>query len=302
MRPVGRALAAARIPLSGIRGNHLSAPKPAADTPSGAKRIFGYSPPRSFPSRAVQDGRGPGECNSPPAAFLPDVLRYRLLRATFHSSRHGAAAHISILVSEHGNPAGTARREGGALPGLCRHAISRGLAARTPQPSAKAELRPTARAPPRIRYREGSGAPFSGIGGTSPTLRALPPFLHGARLRTGEAVRLSVRDVDFRDAALPPRNTIFFRKRLPGVPMRCGPAMCVGRNAQCRRGPLRLVSRTGTERRLPMPRPRDHSAAWASWPSLSARDQCRSKRSSVITFAHAATKSCKNASCASSPA
>ena len=44
--------------------------------------------------------------------------------------------------------------EDGALAGFCPYAISRGLAARTPLPSAKVEPRQAASAPPRIRARE----------------------------------------------------------------------------------------------------------------------------------------------------
>ena len=92
----------------------------------------------------------------------------------------------------------------GALAGFYRYAISRGHASRSPLPAADSEPRPPSSAPPYIYSREELQRLFGDvdIGCRHPirfdgeTFHTLLLILYGAGLRTGEALRLSMADVD----------------------------------------------------------------------------------------------------------
>jgi len=107
-----------------------------------------------------------------------------------------------------------------ALKGLFRFAVSRGLLKKAPLPTeipkrpptlvpyiySRAEIRRLLDAIPVFRRPD--------IRVESQTLRAMLLLLYGAGLRRGEALRLSVADVDLANSLLTIRNTKFYKSRL----------------------------------------------------------------------------------------
>ena len=107
-----------------------------------------------------------------------------------------------------------------ALKGLFRFAVSRGLLKKAPLPTEVPKRPPTlvpyiySRA--EIRRFLDAIAVFRNpcIRVEPQTLRAILLLLYGAGLRRGEALRLSVTDVDLANSILTIRNTKFFKSRL----------------------------------------------------------------------------------------
>ena len=113
----------------------------------------------------------------------------------------------------------------GALAGFYRYAISRGHATRSPLPPADEEPREPPSAPPYIYSREELMRLFASIDISrrhatkldGDTFRTFLLILYGGGLRTGEALNLTVADVDLADAVLTVRNAKFFKSRLVPV-------------------------------------------------------------------------------------
>ena len=107
----------------------------------------------------------------------------------------------------------------GALAGFYRYAISRGHAVRSPLPAPDDEPRQPRSAPPYVFSRDELQRLFGAIDISrqrpvqldAHTLRALLLLLYGAGLRFGEAQRLTLDDVDLRDAVLTIRDTKFHK-------------------------------------------------------------------------------------------
>ena len=110
----------------------------------------------------------------------------------------------------------------GALAGFYRYAISRGHLVRSPLPAREDEPRRPRTAPPYVYSRKELRCLFGAIDVTrrrsvqldADTLRTLLLLLYGAGLRSGEAQRLTIGDVDLTDALLTIRDTKFFKTRL----------------------------------------------------------------------------------------
>ena len=113
----------------------------------------------------------------------------------------------------------------GALAGFYRYAISRGFAARSPLPAPDDEPRRPRLAPPYVYSHEELQRIFGAIDVSRKhpvqldvdTLRTLLLLLYGAGLRIGEALRLTLEDVDLHDAVLTIRNAKFHKNRLVPV-------------------------------------------------------------------------------------
>lgn len=107
-----------------------------------------------------------------------------------------------------------------ALSVFYRYAISRGYATHSPLPGN--EPRTPVRLPPHIYSDDELHRLFGAIERSrtratqvdAHTLRTLLLLLYGAGLRRGEALGLTVSDVDLSDALLTVRNTKFFKSRL----------------------------------------------------------------------------------------
>ncbi len=110
----------------------------------------------------------------------------------------------------------------GALAGFYRYAISRGYVTGSPLPDN--EPKPPASAPPHIYSRDELRRLFdldaivasrrSAVHLDAATLRTLLVLLYGSGLRVGEAMRLTMADVDLREAVLTIRGTKFYKSRL----------------------------------------------------------------------------------------
>ncbi len=113
----------------------------------------------------------------------------------------------------------------GALAGFYRYAVSRGHATRSPLPPADEEPRSPPSAPPYIYSREELKRLFAGIEVSrrhatkldGDTFRTFLLILYGGGLRTGEALNLTMADVDLASAVLTVRNAKFFKSRLVPV-------------------------------------------------------------------------------------
>ncbi len=110
----------------------------------------------------------------------------------------------------------------GALAGFYRYAISRGYVTGSPLPDN--EPKPPASAPPHIYSRDELRRLFdldaivasrrSAVHLDAATLRTLLVLLYGSGLRVGEAMRLTMADVDLAEAVLTIRGTKFYKSRL----------------------------------------------------------------------------------------
>ena len=123
------------------------------------------------------------------------------------------------------------RRKYDTLRGLYRYAISRGFVPHAPLPATVPKM------PERfVPYIYGADELQRLINPTSPekvgfrklqphTLRAVLLLLYGAGLRLGEAVGLSLADVDLSTAVITIRNTKFHKTRLVPIGARLNQAM-----------------------------------------------------------------------------
>ncbi len=114
----------------------------------------------------------------------------------------------------------------GTLAGFYRFALSRGHVSRSPMPPREAEPRPPAVAPSFIFTHEELRRLFQAAGrGRSrrcpkldaETFRTFLLLLYGAGLRSGEARRLTMADVDLDAAVLAVNDTKFYKSRLVPV-------------------------------------------------------------------------------------
>ena len=113
----------------------------------------------------------------------------------------------------------------GTLAGFYRFALSRGHVSRSPMPPREAEPRPPEVAPSFIFTHEELRRLFQAAGGPrrrcpkldAGTFRTFLLLLYGAGLRSGEARRLTVADVDLDAAVLAVNDTKFFKSRLVPV-------------------------------------------------------------------------------------
>jgi integrase/recombinase XerD len=130
-----------------------------------------------------------------------------------------SAAHVQTFLTGTGTLSGYWRRKYDTLRGLYRYAISRRFIERSPLPST------AVRAPrfkPYIYTEDELRRILNGIGTClNPprrlephTLRAILLLLYGAGLRIGEAVALTMADVDVADSLITIRNTKFHKTRL----------------------------------------------------------------------------------------
>ena len=134
----------------------------------------------------------------------------------------------------------------GTLAGFYRFALSRGHVSRSPMPPREAEPRPPEVAPPFIFTHEELRRLFKAAGSgrrrcpklDAETFRTFLLLLYGAGLRSGEARRLTVADVDLDAAVLAVNDTKFYKSRL--VPVGADLA-----------GVLRRYAALRTRRRLP---------------------------------------------------
>ena len=129
----------------------------------------------------------------------------------------------------------TSYRQGkySVLSGLYHFAISRGYATRSPLPERESEPKLAAPLPPYIytgeevrrllRAIDASRARARQLDGD--TLRTLILLLHGTGLRGGEALRLTLADVELDDAVLTVRESKFYTSRLVPVGQRLASAL-----------------------------------------------------------------------------
>ena len=113
----------------------------------------------------------------------------------------------------------------GTLAGFYSFALSRGHVSRSPMPAREAEPRPPDIAPSFIFTHEELRRLFKAAGGGRrrcpkldvETFRTFLLLLYGAGLRSGEARRLTVADVDLDAAVLAVNDTKFYKSRLVPV-------------------------------------------------------------------------------------
>ena len=159
--------------------------------------------------------------------------------AKFHSSAHTLNAFCRQLggdrdcstVSEDevrrylagkGVLTGTRAVKYGTLAGFYSFALSRGLVSRIPMPPREAEPRPPRTAPPFLFTREELRCLFRAAGGDrrrcpkldAGTFRTFLLILYGAGLRSGEARRLTMADVQLDSAVLAVNDTKFYKSRI----------------------------------------------------------------------------------------
>jgi site-specific recombinase XerD len=129
------------------------------------------------------------------------------------------AEQVQAFLVGTGNLSGYWRRKYDVLRGLYRYAISRGLVSHSPLPSTAVR---TPRFKPYLYTEDEMRRLLSGCASClNPprklephTLRAILLLLYGAGLRVGEAVALTVADVDVPNAVITIRNTKFHKTRL----------------------------------------------------------------------------------------
>ena len=134
----------------------------------------------------------------------------------------------------------------GTLAGFYSFALTRSHVSRIPMPPREAEPRPPDVAPSFIFTREELRCLFKAAGGgrrrcpklDAGTFRTFLLLLYGAGLRSGEARRLTVADVDLDSAVLAVNDSKFYKSRL--VPVGADLAGVLRRYAAARaRGPFR---------------------------------------------------------------
>ncbi|MCY4141242.1 MAG: tyrosine-type recombinase/integrase [Rhodobacteraceae bacterium] len=129
-------------------------------------------------------------------------------------------AQIHVFLVGNGAYTGYRAAKYGVLDGFYRFAISRGHAAHSPLPMHKP--RRPASVPPHIFTREELRRLFRAVNVSrvravqldAASFRMLLLLLYGAGLRRGEAQRLTMADVDLRNAVLTIRDTKFYKNRL----------------------------------------------------------------------------------------
>ena len=135
----------------------------------------------------------------------------------------------------------------GTLADLWRYAISRGHASRSPLPAREDEPRRPAPAPPHVYSRDELQRLFGAMDVSrqravqldADTMRTLLLILYGAGLRLGEALRLTIGDVDLEEAVLTIREAKFFKDRLVPVGVQLAEA---------------LLSHAARRRQFPLPK------------------------------------------------
>ncbi len=113
----------------------------------------------------------------------------------------------------------------GTLAGFYRFALSRGHVSRIPMPPREAEPRPPGVAPSFIFTHEELRSLFKAAGGgrrrcpklDAETFRTFLLILYGAGLRSGEARRLTMADVDPGSAVLAVNDSKFYKSRIVPV-------------------------------------------------------------------------------------
>ncbi|MCY4596006.1 MAG: tyrosine-type recombinase/integrase [Bryobacterales bacterium] len=133
--------------------------------------------------------------------------------------------HIRRFLAGKGALTRTRAVKYGTLDGFYSFALSRGHVSRSPMPPREAEPRPPEIAPSFIFTREELRRLFKAAGGGRKrclkldveTFRTFLLLLYGAGLRSGEARRLTVADVDLDSAVLAVNDTKFYKSRLVPV-------------------------------------------------------------------------------------
>ena len=150
------------------------------------------------------------------------ILR-RFLKSVDGAAGCDAITTAQVLAFLAGEGPLTRYRENkyGALAGFYRYAISRGYATHSPlpdyEPKPPVRRRPYIYTPDELRrlfgvielVRKEEASALD-----AETFRTLLLLLYGAGLRSGEARRLTLADVDLQDGVLSIRNTKFFKSRL----------------------------------------------------------------------------------------
>lgn len=130
-----------------------------------------------------------------------------------------SAEHVQAFLAGTGTLSGYWRRKYDLLRGLYRYALSRGLVDCAPLPSTVPQI---PRFAPYLYTEEELRRLLNSIAAClNPprklephTLRAILLLLYGAGLRVGEAVALTVADIDLPSAVITIRNTKFHKTRL----------------------------------------------------------------------------------------
>lgn len=133
------------------------------------------------------------------------------------------STQVSTFLTGNGHLSGHGSNKYSTLAGFYRYAISRGYASRWPLPADIPKRAPSA--PAYIYSQDELRRIFGAIDANrrnavqldSHTLRTLLLLLYGAGLRCGEALRLTVADVDLEAGVLTVNNTKFFKSRLVPV-------------------------------------------------------------------------------------
>jgi len=119
------------------------------------------------------------------------------------------------------------------LAGFYRYAVSRGYACRSPLPAADEEPRQPQSKQSYIYSRSELRRLFEAVDISrkhaicldSVTFRTIILILYGTGLRSSEALRLTMNDVDLENAVLTVRNTKFYKSRLVPIASRLGNAL-----------------------------------------------------------------------------
>ena len=162
------------------------------------------------------------------AKFQSDAQRLRHFSRTMGDGIDCDAVRKDAIVAYlAGNGTLTRTRSGryGAVAGLYRYAVSRGYATRSPLPSPDSEPRRPKSPRPYVYSHDELRRMFGAIDSTrqraiqfdGETFRTLLLLLYGTGLRVGEALKLSIRDVDLLESVVTVRDAKFYRNRLVPV-------------------------------------------------------------------------------------
>ena len=129
---------------------------------------------------------------------------------------------VRCFLAGKGVLTGTRAVKYGTLAGFYSFALSRGHVSRIPMPTRETEPRPPRAAPPFIFTREELRRLFKAAGSgrrrcprlDAETFRTFLLILYGAGLRSGEARRLTLAEVDLDSAVLAVNDTKFYKSRL----------------------------------------------------------------------------------------